>query len=85
MRLKGRVALVTGMAMGIGQGVAELFAAEGSDVIGLDIDQEDGSATSDRIRSTGGRCMFRVADVGSEKEVQAAVEAGLDEFGLQES
>lgn len=81
MRLKNRVALVTGMAMGIGEGIAELFAAEGAAVIGLDINEQGGMATRRRIQAKGGRCLFRAADVSSEKDVQAAVEAARDEFG----
>jgi NAD(P)-dependent dehydrogenase (short-subunit alcohol dehydrogenase family) len=81
MRLKDRVALVTGMAMGIGEAIGDLFAAEGAGLIGLDINQEGGDALAKRIRLRGGRCLFRVADVSSEKEVESAVQAGLAEFG----
>lgn len=81
MRLKNRVALVTGMAMGIGEGIAELFAAEGAAVIGFDINEQGGMATRRRIQAKGGQCLFRAADVSSEKDVQAAVEAARDEFG----
>jgi NAD(P)-dependent dehydrogenase (short-subunit alcohol dehydrogenase family) len=81
MRLKGRSAMVSGMAMGIGEAIAELFAAEGAAVLGVDINEEAGKATAERINSKGGRCLFRLADVGSESEIKTAVEAGLKEFG----
>jgi NAD(P)-dependent dehydrogenase (short-subunit alcohol dehydrogenase family) len=81
MRLEGRVALVTGMAMGIGEAVAELFAAEGAAVVGVDINEKGGTASAERIRAKGGRCLFCRADVGTEDEIQGAVEAGLKEFG----
>ncbi|HVA00648.1 MAG TPA: SDR family NAD(P)-dependent oxidoreductase [Terriglobia bacterium] len=81
MRLKGRSAMVSGMAMGIGEAIAELFAAEGAIVLGVDINEKEGKATAERINSKGGRCLFHPADVGSESDIKAAVEAGLQEFG----
>jgi len=81
MRLKGRVAMVSGMAMGIGEAIAELFASEGAAILGVDINEKKGRATAERINAKGGRCLFRLTDVGSESEIKAAVEAGLEEFG----
>lgn len=81
MRLRDRVAVVTGMAMGIGESVAELFAAEGAAIVGLDINEEQGRATRDRIRSNGGHCLFERLDVSADGEVQGAVNAALEELG----
>lgn len=81
MRLKDRVAFISATASGIGQAIAELFAAEGASIIGVDVDEAGGAAANQRIRSRGGRSLFLRADVGSEADVQTAVEAGLREFG----
>ena len=81
MRLKDRVALVSASASGIGQAIAELFAAEGASIIGVDVDEKGGKATTEKIRSQGGRGIFHRGDVGSEADVRAAVEAGQREFG----
>ena len=81
MRLKDRVALVSGVAMGIGQAIGELFASEGAAIIGIDIEEKLGSATAEKIQSRGGKCLFRAADVSVEGDVLAAVKAGLQAFG----
>ena len=80
MRLKGRVALVTGAAMGIGKGIALLFAQQGAKVIAADINSEAGTATAEEIRATGAQCVFHRTDVSLEADVKAAVAAGQKEF-----
>jgi len=81
MRLQERVALVSGISSGIGQGIAELFAAEGAAIVGVDVNENGGRAVADRISSAGGRIHFQRADVASESEVSAAVADGLGEYG----
>ena len=81
MRLKDRVAFVSGMAMGIGEAIAELFAREGAAIVGADIDVHHGNITAERIRARGGRCLFQPTDVSVEKDVRTLVEAGSKEFG----
>lgn len=81
MRLENRVALVTGAAMGIGKGIALLFAQQGAKVLAADIDAQAGNQTAQEIRGTGGKCIFRRTDVSVESEVEAAVAAANKEFG----
>ena len=81
MRLGNRVALVSGMAMGIGEAIAELFASEGAAIVGVDIDERAGFIAAEKIRAKGKRCVFRPADVSVEKDVQAAIDFGLSELG----
>lgn len=81
MRLKDRVALVTGAAMGIGKAIALLFAQEGAKVIAADIDGDAGNQTAQEIQKAGGQCVFRRTDVSVEDEVQAILTAGEKQFG----
>ena len=81
MRLQNRVAFVSGIAIGIGKAIAELFAAEGAAIVGADIDEKAGSAVAGGIGAKGGRCLFQRTDVSVEREVVAAVHAGFKEFG----
>jgi NAD(P)-dependent dehydrogenase (short-subunit alcohol dehydrogenase family) len=81
MRLKGRVAFVTGMAMGIGRSIAELFAMEGASIVGADINEAQGEEVAAAIRATGARCFFQAGDVSSEDSVRELVRAGTEKFG----
>lgn len=81
MRLKDRVAFVSGMAMGIGEAIAELFAREGAAIVAADINEHHGNVTAERIRARGGRCLFQPTDVSVESDVRSLVEAGNKKFG----
>jgi NAD(P)-dependent dehydrogenase (short-subunit alcohol dehydrogenase family) len=81
VRLEGRVAFVTGAAMGIGKAIALLFAQQGAKVLAADIDAEAGNSTAQEIRTKGGQCVFRRTDVSVEIEVESAVGQAQKEFG----
>lgn len=80
-RLKGKRAIVTGAAQGIGRAISEAFAAEGAAVCLADIDSESAGSAADRITQSGGRAMAVSCDVGSRAAVKAAVDRAAAEFG----
>lgn len=80
MRLKDKVALITGAARGIGAATARLFAQEGASVAVADIIQDEGEAVAEEIRSRGGKAVFILLDVTDEKNWDEAVAAVLEEF-----
>ena len=75
MKLKGRVALITGAASGIGRATAALFAAEGADLVLADVDAEGPGA------EVMPGALARRADVGRASDVDALVAAAVDRFG----
>jgi NAD(P)-dependent dehydrogenase (short-subunit alcohol dehydrogenase family) len=82
LRLKGKVALVTGAGRGIGRGIAEVFADEGADVAINYVDSlEEAEASADYVRSKGRRAMTVHADVSKRAEVEPMVEKIWSTFG----
>ena len=69
MRLKDKIAIVTGGARGIGQAVSELFAKEGATVIIMDL-LPQGQAVADGIIAAGGRAAYHSVSVTDKTEVQ---------------
>lgn len=80
-RVEGKVALVTGGAMGMGRTHSELLAAEGAQVFVCDIDEDMGNEVVSAITARGGKAGFIRLDVASEAEWSAAVEAVRGQAG----
>ncbi|MCJ7840751.1 glucose 1-dehydrogenase [Lederbergia sp. NSJ-179] len=70
MRLKDKIAIITGSGSGIGKATALRFAAEGAHVIVNDINQEHGEQTVSEIKENGGNASFFQADVTVPESVQ---------------
>src|SRR5689334_13486414 len=79
--LKGRRALVTGAARGLGAGIAEAMARAGADVMVADLLEKEGSATVDTLREAGARASFVKLDVTSEADWARGIARTLEEFG----
>ncbi len=80
-RLEGKVAVVTGSAMGIGRATAALLAREGARVVLSDVDEERGKETLTLIKEDGGEAVFVKTDVSKPEDVKAAVDAAVDGYG----
>jgi NAD(P)-dependent dehydrogenase (short-subunit alcohol dehydrogenase family) len=78
MRLKGKVAIVTGGASGMGRSEATIFAREGARVMVADVLDKEGQEVA---KSIGEAARFVKLDVTNEAEWQAAVAAAEHEFG----
>ena len=81
MRLRDKVAIITGGASGIGRAIAELFAEEGAKVAIADIDVEGGQETVSHIKSSGADAIFHRTDVSRESEVGEMVHQVAQKFG----
>ena len=81
MRLKDRIAVVTGAASGIGAQAAVRLAGEGAKVVLVDVNRGGLEETRARIEGVGGEALVCVCDVSEEAAVDAAVGQALARFG----
>ncbi len=81
MRLQGRVAAITGGALGIGRATALLFAEEGATVALGDVQLEAAEKVAQEISHRGGKAIAIGLDVGDAAQVQAFVDRVVGEFG----
>ena len=81
MRLKGKVAVVTGAASGFGAGIAKRFAQEGAGVVVADISDAGGQRIAGEISSAGGKALFLHADVTQSHDWASLVGGAVSAFG----
>jgi NAD(P)-dependent dehydrogenase (short-subunit alcohol dehydrogenase family) len=81
MKLEGKVGIVTGGGMGMGEAVARRWAREGAAVVVTDVNEEQGAATAAIINDTGGRAIFLRADSSSEEDWQRVTKEAVGAFG----
>ena len=72
-RLRGKNAVISGGAEGVGGAASEIFAREGANVAIIDIQGEAGEARAEAIRQNNGNAFFVEADVSSAEDIEAAV------------
>jgi NAD(P)-dependent dehydrogenase (short-subunit alcohol dehydrogenase family) len=80
-RLEGKVAIVTGGAMGIGQASATLMAREGARVVVADLNLDAARATVDSIRAAGGTALAVYLDAMNEGSIDAMVRQTHETYG----
>jgi NAD(P)-dependent dehydrogenase (short-subunit alcohol dehydrogenase family) len=81
MRLKDRVALITGGGSGIGEATVLRFAEEGAKVAINDVSTELANGVAEKVKSNGGQAIVCIADVTKKAEVEAMMKQVMDEFG----
>lgn len=81
MRLKDKVAIITGGGRGIGKAISIGFAKEGAKVIVVARTKNEIELVVDEIKNSGGICLSMTCDVSNEAEVKQTIEKCFDEFG----
>ncbi len=81
MRLKDKVAVITGAASGIGKEIATTFAREGGKVVIADLDQKAADATAAELDPTGARAIGVAMDVANDEQVNAGIARSIAKFG----
>ncbi|MBI2786006.1 MAG: 3-hydroxybutyrate dehydrogenase [Legionella longbeachae] len=81
MRLKNKVAIITGAASGIGKEIAQLYAKEGAKVAIADLNLSQANLTAEEIKSKGGEAMAVAMNVTDESQVDEGVDAVAQYFG----
>jgi len=81
MRLKDKVAIITGSSSGVGEAAARLFAKEGAKVVLADINPNLGQEISRKIQREGGESTFIEVDVSKSEDNKKMVETAVKHYG----
>ena len=79
-KLEGQVAIITGGARGIGEGICKVFCDEGATVALWDV-LDIGEETAKNISARGGKIFFQKVDITSKESVEAAVTEIMEKHG----
>ena len=80
MRLKQKIAIVTGAGSGFGEGIAKRFAEEGAKLIVNDLNAAAGERVSREIVAAGGEARFVLADVAKDAEVARLIQSAQESY-----
>ncbi|MCC7264584.1 MAG: SDR family oxidoreductase [Candidatus Latescibacteria bacterium] len=81
MRLKNKVAIITGGGSGIGRATCQRFAEEGARVVVADVNQKGGKETVALLTKAGAKAVFVKADVSQEDQVKRLIKGAVKAFG----
>lgn len=81
MRLRGKVAIITGAASGIGAGCALAFAREGARAVVADINDVAGNSVVEEIRTKGGEACFVHVDVTKRDDLRRMIQVAVESYG----
>jgi len=81
MKLKSKVAFVTGFGSGLGRAIAVLFAREGAAIIGTSTTDSKGQETLALIEKENGKVFFHSGDVSQSAQMKSLVDEGVKRFG----
>ena len=81
MKLKDRVAVVTGAGQGIGRAYAHRFVREGAKVVVAELNETKGKAVAEEIAAAGGEALFVQTDVAEEASCQEMAASTVRQFG----
>ncbi|OQB33368.1 MAG: 2-(R)-hydroxypropyl-CoM dehydrogenase [Candidatus Hydrogenedentes bacterium ADurb.Bin170] len=81
MRLKDKVAIITGAGLGMGREASVLFAEEGAKIIGLDVNAAALEETAALVKAAGSEMLAVAGDVSKEADVKNAIAQGVARFG----
>jgi len=81
MRLKDKVAIITGSGRGIGEGIVLRFAEEGAKIVVNDVNEADAKNVVDQVKAKGGQAVAVIGSVSDRAAVQKMVDTAVKEFG----
>ncbi len=79
--LQDKIAIVTGVASGIGRAAAMLFAREGAAVVAADVTADEGEAVVKQVKDGGGKAIFVRCDISRAADVEALAAAAVNAYG----